>query len=323
MVVQASDAMKVTPAMSALAGRFTLNQVMLRVRDPRRSVPFYEKHFAMRLIEKRDFSDFSLYFLVTVPPGTPPDVYGREYLKSGDYGCCLELTHNHGTENDPEFSYHAGNTPPLGFGHLGFLVDDLSGQCHRMIGDGVRFDKEPSKGCNYAFAVDPDGYRVEVLQRSGTPSPGPSTSSFHHAMLRVADIARSLEFYQKICGFHLLHATYVPGERYWSYYLGSGLPPTDHVPDEAARTRLFSYPGQLLELTIADEPEVKYHNGNVDPRGFGHLAIMVDDVYEACAEMERCGVAFQKKPDDGRMKGLAFILDPDGYWIEVVKRGAN
>ena len=42
------------------------------------------------------------------------------------------------------------------------------------------------------------------------------------------------------------------------------------------------------------------------------------DVYEACERFESLGVDFQKKPDDGNMKGLAFIKDPDGYWIEIL-----
>jgi lactoylglutathione lyase len=47
---------------------------------------------------------------------------------------------------------------------------------------------------------------------------------------------------------------------------------------------------------------------------------MTPDVYAASAELEARGVAFQKRPDEGRMKGLAFALDPDGYWVEIVKR---
>ena len=44
----------------------------------------------------------------------------------------------------------------------------------------------------------------------------------------------------------------------------------------------------------------------------------VPDVYEACERFDSLGVEFQKKPDDGNMKGLAFIKDPDGYWIEIL-----
>lgn len=44
---------------------------------------------------------------------------------------------------------------------------------------------------------------------------------------------------------------------------------------------------------------------------------MVPDVYAACERFEKHGVTFVKRPNDGRMKGLAFIKDPDGYWIEI------
>ena len=41
------------------------------------------------------------------------------------------------------------------------------------------------------------------------------------------------------------------------------------------------------------------------------------DVYAACERFEQAGIEFVKGPDDGSMKGLAFIKDPDGYWVEV------
>lgn len=44
---------------------------------------------------------------------------------------------------------------------------------------------------------------------------------------------------------------------------------------------------------------------------------MVPDVNAACERFEQLNVKFVKKPNDGRMKGLAFICDPDGYWIEI------
>lgn len=63
------------------------------------------------------------------------------------------------------------------------------------------------------------------------------------------------------------------------------------------------------------------NNGNVEPyRGFGHLAVMTPDVVKACVELEENGVRFHKRPHEGRMKDIAFALDPDGYWIEVIPR---
>ena len=41
--------------------------------------------------------------------------------------------------------------------------------------------------------------------------------------------------------------------------------------------------------------------------------------FAACERFEKLGVEFVKKPDDGKMKGLAFIKDPDGYWIEILQ----
>merc|ERR1719386_551387 len=96
--------------------------------------------------------------------------------------------------------------------------------------------------------------------------------------------------------------------------------------------------GTTIELThnhgSEDNADFKVWNGNTgkdagdgpnfaeEPaaRGFGHIAFNCDDVYKACEELEAAGVKFRKKPDEGRMKGLAFALDPDGYWIEIVRR---
>ena len=48
------------------------------------------------------------------------------------------------------------------------------------------------------------------------------------------------------------------------------------------------------------------------------LAAKVPDVQAACARFEDLGVAFQKRLSDGRMKNIAFIRDPDDYWVEII-----
>ena len=79
----------------------------------------------------------------------------------------------------------------------------------------------------------------------------------------------------------------------------------------------------MLELThnwgSESSNEVSYHNGNSEPRGFGHIGFSVPDVYKAAKRFEELNVKFVKRPDDGKMKGLAFIEDPDGYWIEILQ----
>jgi lactoylglutathione lyase len=54
---------------------------------------------------------------------------------------------------------------------------------------------------------------------------------------------------------------------------------------------------------------------------FGHIAVSVDDVQAECDRLEKLGVEFKKRPQDGKMKHIAFIYDPDRYWyVPVVIR---
>ena len=64
------------------------------------------------------------------------------------------------------------------------------------------------------------------------------------------------------------------------------------------------------------DPKFKVNNGNVEPyRGFGHIAISVDNIQAACKRIEDAGYEFQKKLTDGRMRHIAFVKDPDGRQI--------
>ncbi|OJD24088.1 hypothetical protein ACJ73_04549, partial [Blastomyces percursus] len=47
--------------------------------------------------------------------------------------------------------------------------------------------------------------------------------------------------------------------------------------------------------------------------------VSVDDLDAACARLEEQKVAWKKRLTDGRMKNVAFVLDPDGYWIEIIQ----
>jgi lactoylglutathione lyase len=72
--------------------------------------------------------------------------------------------------------------------------------------------------------------------------------------------------------------------------------------------------------TDADDSFPGYCNGNADPgRGFGHICVSVPDIESACARFAKLGVPFIKKLGEGSMPDIAFIADPDGYWVEVVQ----
>ncbi|THU54977.1 hypothetical protein C4D60_Mb11t01730 [Musa balbisiana] len=140
-------------------------------------------------------------------------------------------------------------------------------------------------------------------------------------MFRVKDPKVSLDFYSRVLGMSLLKRLDFPEMKFSLYFLG--YENTSLAPSNPTERTVWTF-GQkaTLELThnwgTENDPEFKgYHNGNSEPRGFGHIGITVDDTYKACERFERLGVEFVKKPDDGKIKGIAFIKDPDGYWIEI------
>jgi lactoylglutathione lyase len=139
-------------------------------------------------------------------------------------------------------------------------------------------------------------------------------------MLRIKDPERTIAFYTEVLGMTLLDRFDFDDMAFSLYFLGY---PTDPVPtDPKTRAKwIFDQPA-LLELThnhgTEADADALYHNGNSEPRGFGHIGISVPDVYAACDRFAAMSVPFVKRPDDGQMKGLAFIQDPDGYWIEIL-----
>ncbi len=143
---------------------------------------------------------------------------------------------------------------------------------------------------------------------------------FNQTMLRVADPVRSLDFYTRIMGMTLLKRLDFEEMKFSLYFLTTGDDFSDISNDASERTiQTFGRPA-MLELThnwgdTADNTQ--YHNGNSDPRGFGHIGFHVPDLDAACKRFEALDVTFQKRPSDGAMKEIAFIKDPDGYWIEL------
>jgi len=149
---------------------FVMNQTMLRIKDPKNSVPFYEEVLGMTLLDRFDFADmaFSLYFLGYPAAEIPENPKERaEWIFQQP--ALLELTHNHGTESDAEFSYHDGNGEPQGFGHIGISVPDVYQACERFDSLGVEYVKRPDDGNmkGLAFIKDPDGYWIEILSAKG------------------------------------------------------------------------------------------------------------------------------------------------------------
>ncbi len=122
-----------------------------------------------------------------------------------------------------------------------------------------------------------------------------------HTMLRVGDLEKSIKFYTQVLGMKELRRKDYPDGKFTLAFVGYGA--------EANHT--------VLELT---------YNWGVDHyeigSGFGHIAIGVPDVYEACEKMKQAGGKIIR--DAGPMNAgstiIAFLEDPDGYQIELIGR---
>lgn len=253
----------------------------------------------MSLIQKFEMPEakFDLYFMAY--NSAQAVSHGNSFVNREGI---IELTHNYGTENDPNFKANNGNTEPhRGFGHTCISVDNIQAACKRIEDAGYKFQKKLTDGRmrHIAFALDPDGYWVEIIGQKpieetenkaetdvGTyrmVSPNTGIVLFLHAakvtyrvqqnhtMLRVKDIEKSLKFYQETLGMSLVrqHEAEAAGFNLYflAYPVSQGLP-KDGSPEQSQREG-------LLELTwnygTEKDEAFKYHNGNDEPQGFGHI----------------------------------------------------
>ncbi len=115
-----------------------------RITDPERSVAFYE---ALGLEKRRELPirEEAMNYFLGVPGQDSPE---------------LELTHNFGVD-----SYELGT----GYGHVALTVEDLDGTLERLAAQGIEPEREPytvrEGGSRLCFVRDPDGYRIELIER--------------------------------------------------------------------------------------------------------------------------------------------------------------
>jgi lactoylglutathione lyase len=127
-----------------------LLHTMLRVGDLDKSIAFYTEVLGMTLLRRKDYPDgqFTLAFVG----------YGDEAHNS-----VIELTYNWGVD-----SYELGTA----YGHIAIGVPDVYAACDKIRAAGGNITREPGpvKGGNtvIAFVTDPDGYKIELIQREST-----------------------------------------------------------------------------------------------------------------------------------------------------------
>jgi lactoylglutathione lyase len=124
-----------------------------------------------------------------------------------------------------------------------------------------------------------------------------------HTMLRVGNMARSLDFYTNVLGMNLLRTTERPEQQYSLAFVGYGKGNADGQSE--------------IELT---------YNYGVDTydmgTAYGHIAIQVPDAYAACDKIKAAGgtVTREAGPVMGGDTIIAFVTDPDSYKIELIQR---
>ena len=129
-----------------------------------------------------------------------------------------------------------------------------------------------------------------------------------HTMVRIRDIAESLDFYCSKLGLEEVRRHESEAGRFTLIFLAA---PKNRAQSAAERA-------PELELTYnwpdADGNSETYTGG----RNFGHLAYKVDNIYETCQRLMDGGVTINRPPRDGHM---AFVRSPDGISIEILQEG--
>ena len=122
-----------------------------------------------------------------------------------------------------------------------------------------------------------------------------------HTMLRVGDLQRSIDFYTRALGMTLLRTTDRPEQKYTLAFVGYG-----NNPQHAELELTYNYGVTSYELGTA----------------YGHIALGVPDVAAICEQVRATGGVVSREP--GPVKGgstfIAFVVDPDGYKIELIQR---
>ncbi|MFD0668225.1 lactoylglutathione lyase [Ramlibacter sp. MAHUQ-53] len=166
----------------------------------------------------------------------------------------------------------------------------------------------------------------DTEQQPGVSAARPAASrgfTLNHSMLRVKDPAVSLAFYTGVMGMRLLRKLDFPEMKFSLYFLAR-VDDGEAIPEEVGERTVWTFRQRgLLELThnwgTESDPGFKYHDGNAQPQGFGHICFSVPDLAAAVAWFDEQGVAYVKRPEQGKLRDVAFIKDPDGYWIEIVQ----
>ncbi|CAG9465985.1 unnamed protein product [Pedinophyceae sp. YPF-701] len=249
--------------------------VVYRVGDMDATIEYYKKHFGMQLLRYRDITE---------------DKYSNAFLGYGPEttNFAVELTYNYGVN-----SYDLGT----GFGHFGIYCDDVAAVCEKIKAEGGKVTREagPVKGGTsvIAFVEDPTGYKWELIQKPE------AKEKLCQVMLRVGNLDRSVEFYEKVLGMQCLRKRRNEDYKYTLAFMGYG-------PEDA---------NTVVELTENDGVD-SYTPGDA----YAQIAVGTDDVYKTADAIKAAGYEVTREP--GPVPGIGTKIvacrDPDGWKVVFV-----
>jgi catechol 2,3-dioxygenase-like lactoylglutathione lyase family enzyme len=255
---------------------YELNHFGIVIRNLKESLSFYKGALGAKVVNEG--------FI----PSNQTDVV---YLQIA--GGMIELLHRR--EPAAEETY--------GITHIAFMTDDLDADYQALIssgGDPLVAPKVAGTGVGrLAFLADPNGARVELLQRDVVyrtePIGNGMVRSFDHYSVRANNLVAARDFYERNMGMKPLKEMEVPATELSILYL--------------------NYEYDVLELLHRPRPDA----GAI----FGHFALRVDNVDEALDSLAAMGVAAEPgtpKPAGTGIGRIGIICDPDGVRIELVDR---
>jgi len=255
---------------------YELNHVGIVIRNLEKSLTFYQNVLGATVVSRN------------IIPSSQTDVL---YLQI--CGGMIELLHRREPAADEVF----------GITHIGFMTNHLDGDYQALIDSGATPLVKPKVAGSgvgrIAFVGDPNGARVELIQRNPdyrtAPIENKLIKSFDHYSLRANDLAAAKDFYGRRLGMKSLK--------------------TQRVEQRQLDMEYLNYDYDVLELLHRPTPETG--------PPFGHFALRVDNVGSALNNLAALGVT----PEAGSPKragtGLGFvgiIPDPDGVRVELVDR---
>lgn len=182
------------------------------------------------------------------------------------------------------------------------MIRELRAMNQEVPEDLLAFDRELAERIDNRGKAGDARQGPAILPKEGQAEGGGSLR-YLHAMVRVSDIAESLDFYCNQLGLIEVRRRDSEKGRFTTIHLCA--------PDDVGRVRRWNAP--TLELTYNWEPE-DYGQA----RHFGHIAFQVEDIYAVCQRFLDAGTEIARPPRDGHM---AFIRSPDGISIELLQKG--